>query len=80
MALTTGREHRVALPATALVDRMFAALMAKARGGWDHSALITLLQDAAGSQIPPPQSAPITRIHPQPVARPIVDGGALPLS
>jgi 2-hydroxy-3-oxopropionate reductase len=50
IALTTGREHGVSLPATALVDQMFAALMAKGRGGWDHAALITLLHDVAGPQ------------------------------
>ncbi|HSK99534.1 MAG TPA: 2-hydroxy-3-oxopropionate reductase [Rubrobacteraceae bacterium] len=45
IALATAREHGVALPATALVDQMFAALEAKGRGDWDHSALITLLQE-----------------------------------
>ena len=45
IALATAREHGVALPATALVEEMFAALKAKGRGGWDHSALITLLED-----------------------------------
>ena len=44
IALATGREYGVVLPATALVDQMFAALMAKGRGRWDHSALISLLE------------------------------------
>lgn len=48
IALATAREHGVALPATALVDQMFAALKAKGRGGWDHSALITLLEHCSG--------------------------------
>jgi 2-hydroxy-3-oxopropionate reductase len=48
IALATGREHGVSLPATALVDQMFAALIAKGRGAWDHAALVTLLHDAAG--------------------------------
>ena len=49
IALATGREHGVALPATALVDQMFAALKAKGRGAWDHSALITLLEQRSSS-------------------------------
>jgi 3-hydroxyisobutyrate dehydrogenase-like beta-hydroxyacid dehydrogenase len=40
----------VPLPATALVDQMFAALMAKGRGGWDHAALITLLEHRPASR------------------------------
>ena len=44
IALEAGREYGVALPVTALVDQMFGALEAKGRGGWDHSALITLLE------------------------------------
>jgi 3-hydroxyisobutyrate dehydrogenase-like beta-hydroxyacid dehydrogenase len=38
-----GREQGAALLATALVDQMFGALMAKGRGGWNHSALFTLI-------------------------------------
>jgi 2-hydroxy-3-oxopropionate reductase len=45
IALRTGREHGVALPATAVVESMFAALVAAGRGGWDHSALLSLLDD-----------------------------------
>ena len=48
IALETGREHGAALPVTALVDQMFGALMAKGRGGWDHSALITLIEEWSG--------------------------------
>ena len=50
IALATGREHGVPLPATALVDQMFASLIAKGRGDWDHAALITLLEDAAATR------------------------------
>ena len=50
IALATGREHGVPLPATALVDQMFASLIAKGRGAWDHVALITLLEDAAATR------------------------------
>jgi 2-hydroxy-3-oxopropionate reductase len=45
IALGTAREHGVPLPATALVDTMFAALIASGRGGWDHSALLVLLEE-----------------------------------
>jgi 2-hydroxy-3-oxopropionate reductase len=45
IALAAGREHGVALPVTAVVDQMFGMLMAKGRGGWDHSALISLVEE-----------------------------------
>lgn len=48
IALAAGREYGVALPVTAVVNQMFGALIAKGRGGWDHSALITLIEEWAG--------------------------------
>ena len=48
IALAAGREYGVALPAAAMVDQMFGALKARGRGGWDHSALITLTEDWSG--------------------------------
>ena len=51
IALETGKEHEVPLPLTALMDQMFGALMAKGRGDWDHSALITLIEDWGGHEI-----------------------------
>jgi len=45
IALAAGREYGVALPATAVVDQMFGALIARGRDGWDHSALLTLVED-----------------------------------
>ena len=45
IALAAGREYGVALPVTAVVDQMFGALMAKGMGGWDHSSLLTLLEE-----------------------------------
>jgi 2-hydroxy-3-oxopropionate reductase len=45
IALAAGREYGVSLPATAVVDQMFGALVARGRGGWDHSALVTLVED-----------------------------------
>jgi 2-hydroxy-3-oxopropionate reductase len=48
IALEAGREHEVPLPVTAIVEEMFEALAAKGRSGWDHSALITLIEEWAG--------------------------------
>ena len=50
IALTAAREYGATLPATAMVDQMFGSLVAKGRGDWDHSALITLLQELAGDE------------------------------
>jgi 2-hydroxy-3-oxopropionate reductase len=47
IALEAGREYGVPLPVTSVVDQMFGALMAVGRGSWDHSALITLIEDWA---------------------------------
>jgi 2-hydroxy-3-oxopropionate reductase len=47
IALEAGREYGAALPVTALVDQMFGALVAKGRGGWDHSALLTLIEEGS---------------------------------
>ena len=51
IALAAGREYGVALPATAIVDQMLEALKAKGRGDSDHSALLTLLEEAAQHEI-----------------------------
>jgi 2-hydroxy-3-oxopropionate reductase len=45
IALAAGREYGVALPATAVVGQMFGTLVARGRGDWDHSALVTLVED-----------------------------------
>jgi 2-hydroxy-3-oxopropionate reductase len=50
IALAAGREHGAALPVTALVDQMFGALVTRGRGGWDHSALITLIEEWSGDE------------------------------
>src|SRR5215211_2228080 len=51
IALAAGREYGVVLPVTALVDQMFEALMTKGRSGWDHSALLTLIEDLSRHEI-----------------------------
>jgi 2-hydroxy-3-oxopropionate reductase len=48
IALAAGREYGATLPGTAVVDQMLGALMARGRGGWDHSALITLIEEGSG--------------------------------
>ena len=51
IAFEAGREYGVPLPATAVVYQMFEALMAKGRGGWDHSSLLALIEDLARHEI-----------------------------
>ena len=51
IALAAGREYGVALPVTAIVDQMLEASRAKGRGDRDHSALLTLLEEAAQHEI-----------------------------
>jgi len=51
IALATAREAGVALPLTAVVDQMLQTLQVKGRGGLDHSALLTLIEEAAEHQI-----------------------------
>jgi 2-hydroxy-3-oxopropionate reductase len=47
IALAAGREYGVVLPVTAIVDQMFDSLLARRRGGWDHSALLTSIENLA---------------------------------
>ena len=51
IALAAGREYRVSLPVTAIVDQMLESLKAKGRGDRDHSAVLTLLEDLARHEI-----------------------------
>ncbi|CAA9245349.1 MAG: 2-hydroxy-3-oxopropionate reductase [uncultured Acidimicrobiales bacterium] len=51
IALATAREVGVPLPVTALVDQMLQELTVKGRGDLDHSALLSVIEDAAGHQI-----------------------------
>ena len=48
IALTAGRDEGVPLPVTALVGQLFEAAHAAGRGELDHSALLTVIEDAAG--------------------------------
>jgi 2-hydroxy-3-oxopropionate reductase len=51
IALDTARANGVSLPATALVDQMLASLRQHGRGGLDHSALLTHIEELAGHTI-----------------------------
>jgi 2-hydroxy-3-oxopropionate reductase len=51
IALAAGREYGVVLPATAVADQLFEALITRGRGGWDHSALLSLIEDLAQREI-----------------------------
>jgi 2-hydroxy-3-oxopropionate reductase len=54
IALAAAREYGVPLPITAMVEAMFGALEARGRGEWDHSALLTLLEDWSRHEIGSP--------------------------
>jgi len=47
--MESARALGVPLPATAVVQELFNALRVKGRGALDHSAIITLLEDLAGT-------------------------------
>ena len=47
LIMESARALGVPLPTTSLVQELFAALRARGRGGLDHSAVITLLEDLA---------------------------------
>lgn len=49
LIMEAARALGVPLPATAIVQELFNALRVKGRGGLDHSAVITLLEDLAGA-------------------------------
>lgn len=48
--METARALNVSLPATALTQQLFSALLAAGRGDLDHSAVLTLLEDLAKTQ------------------------------
>jgi 2-hydroxy-3-oxopropionate reductase len=50
-AVELARESGVALPAAALVEQLMRAAEANGRGDYDHSGLITVLEDLAGARV-----------------------------
>jgi 2-hydroxy-3-oxopropionate reductase len=51
IALATGSEYGVPLPGTALVHELFGAMKAQGRGDYDHSGIITILEDLAKIEV-----------------------------
>ena len=47
-AMHMARQLNVSLPVTALVAELFQAVQHAGRGAWDHSAIITLIEDMSG--------------------------------
>ncbi len=53
IALSTANTLGVPLPATAVVQEAFTALRGLERGDWDHSALVTLIEELAKVEVRP---------------------------
>jgi len=53
IALSTGKTLGVPLPATAVVQEAFTALRGLERSDWDHSALVTLIEELAKVEVKP---------------------------
>jgi 2-hydroxy-3-oxopropionate reductase len=51
IALATGKEYEVPLPATALVSQLFDALSATGKGDLDHSSLLTIFEHLANHTV-----------------------------
>jgi 2-hydroxy-3-oxopropionate reductase len=49
IVLELARTSGVSLPVTAVVDQLFAALIAAGKGDWDHSALMTVIEALSGA-------------------------------
>ncbi len=48
--METARDHNVPLPASALAQQLYSALVASGRGDLDHSAVINIIEDLARAQ------------------------------
>lgn len=53
IALSTGKALGVPLPATAVVQEAFTALRGLDRSDWDHSSLVTLIEELARVEVKP---------------------------
>ena len=56
IALEAAKRLGVPLPATEVIERNYAALKKAGRWDWDTSAVVTVIEDAAGKRIEPTQS------------------------
>jgi len=54
IVLSTAKEYNVPLPTTSLVHQFYTALMAAGRGDMDTSAIVTILEQLAGSEVKSP--------------------------
>ena len=50
-ALLTGKDLGVPLPVTSLIQQMLGALMNQGKGDSDHSAIVTFIEDMAGTRV-----------------------------
>ena len=50
-ALLTGKELGVPLPVTSLIQQMFVFLMNDGKSEWDHSSLVTFVENVSGTQV-----------------------------
>jgi 2-hydroxy-3-oxopropionate reductase len=50
-AMRMARQLKVSLPLTAVVNELFHAVQYAGRGEWDHSAIVTLIEDLAGVKV-----------------------------
>ncbi|MEA3346418.1 MAG: 2-hydroxy-3-oxopropionate reductase [Chloroflexota bacterium] len=51
IAMDTARAFGVSLPASGLVYQLYGAMKAMDRGEWDHSAIVTLIEELAQTEI-----------------------------
>ena len=51
LALQTGKEIGVALPATAMAQQLFSACVAAGGGGWDHSGMVKALETLSAHKL-----------------------------
>jgi len=55
IAMATAAEYGVPLPGTALVRELFSAMRAAGRGGYDHSGIVTILEEMAKVEVKSPK-------------------------
>lgn len=51
IAMDTARAFEVSLPVAGLVYQLYGAMKAMERGGWDHSAIVTLIEELAQTTV-----------------------------
>ena len=56
-ALLAAESLKVSLPFTSMAQQILMALMNEGKGGLDHSAIVTFIEDMAGIQVKRPSAA-----------------------